>query len=74
MFRLVVNAGSLQENDAQRGLAHFLGHMAFKGTEKFEKQDVAETVKIDVSSWTKGVYFLEVVIENKVTFERFTKY
>ena len=31
-LRLVVNAGSLQENDSQRGLAHFLEHMAFNGT------------------------------------------
>lgn len=37
-FRLVVKAGSLQEDDDQRGIAHFLEHMAFNGTRNFEKQ------------------------------------
>ena len=35
-LRLAVNAGSLQEADDQRGLAHFLEHMAFNGTEHFK--------------------------------------
>src|SRR5262245_61363730 len=29
---LVVNAGSVLEDDDQRGLAHFVEHMAFNGT------------------------------------------
>ena len=32
---LVVNAGSLQEDDDQLGLAHFVEHMMFNGTERF---------------------------------------
>lgn len=39
-LRLVVKAGSLQEDDDQRGLAHFLEHMAFNGTENFAKQEL----------------------------------
>ncbi|MCC7031854.1 MAG: insulinase family protein [Acidobacteria bacterium] len=35
-LRLAVNAGSLQEEPDQRGLAHFLEHMAFNGTRNFE--------------------------------------
>lgn len=35
-MRLAVDAGSLQEEDNQRGLAHFLEHMAFNGTENFK--------------------------------------
>src|SRR6476661_8099502 len=31
-LRLVVNVGSILEDDDQRGLAHFLEHMAFNGT------------------------------------------
>jgi zinc protease len=31
-MRLVVLAGSLQERDDERGLAHFIEHMAFRGT------------------------------------------
>jgi zinc protease len=36
-LRLVVNAGSILEDDDQRGLAHFLEHMAFNGTARFPK-------------------------------------
>jgi len=36
-LRLVVHAGSLQEDDDQRGLAHFVEHMAFNGTKSFPK-------------------------------------
>ncbi|MEP2777442.1 MAG: insulinase family protein [Luteolibacter sp.] len=34
--RLHIDAGSLMEDDDQRGLAHFLEHMVFNGTENFE--------------------------------------
>lgn len=34
-LRLVVEAGSLHEEESQRGLAHFLEHMAFNGTENY---------------------------------------
>jgi len=39
-LRLVVNAGSVLEDDDQRGLAHFVEHMCFNGTRHFPKQDV----------------------------------
>ena len=39
-LRLVVNVGSIVEDDDQLGLAHFLEHMAFNGTENFEKQEL----------------------------------
>ena len=39
-LRLVVNAGSILEDDDQRGLAHFVEHMCFNGTAHFPKQDV----------------------------------
>jgi len=41
-LRLVVNAGSVLEDDDQQGLAHFLEHMAFNGTEHFEKHKLIE--------------------------------
>jgi zinc protease len=37
-LRLVVNAGSILEDDDQRGLAHFVEHMAFNGTAHFPHQ------------------------------------
>ena len=39
-FRLVVNAGSILEDDDQLGLAHFVEHMAFNGTEHFSKNEL----------------------------------
>jgi zinc protease len=39
-LRLVVNAGSILEDDDQKGLAHFVEHMCFNGTRHFPKQDV----------------------------------
>jgi zinc protease len=39
-LRLVVSAGSILEDEDQRGLAHFVEHMAFNGTQHFPKQDV----------------------------------
>jgi len=39
-LRLVVKAGSLHEDDDQLGLAHFVEHMAFNGTEHFEGNDL----------------------------------
>lgn len=40
-LKLVVNAGSVLEDDDQRGLAHFVEHMAFNGTRRFPKQAIA---------------------------------
>jgi zinc protease len=41
-LRLVVNAGSVLEDDDQRGLAHFVEHMAFNGTRRFPKQALVD--------------------------------
>src|SRR5258708_2732164 len=40
-LRLVVNAGSVLEDEDQRGLAHFVEHMSFNGTLHFPKQQIA---------------------------------
>ncbi|ANH81117.1 peptidase M16 [Niabella ginsenosidivorans] len=39
-LRLVVNAGSILEDDDQQGLAHMAEHMAFNGTKNFKKNDI----------------------------------
>ncbi|MBM4186152.1 MAG: insulinase family protein [Gemmatimonadetes bacterium] len=44
-LRLVVNAGSILEDDDQRGLAHFVEHMAFNGTRHFEKQALVDYIE-----------------------------
>ncbi|MEM8965267.1 MAG: insulinase family protein [Bacteroidota bacterium] len=44
-LRLAVNAGSILENEDQLGLAHFLEHMAFNGTENFEKNELVSILQ-----------------------------
>ncbi|MCF7928908.1 MAG: insulinase family protein [Spirochaetales bacterium] len=39
-LRLAVDAGSILENERQRGLAHYLEHMAFNGTESYPKDEL----------------------------------
>ena len=41
-LRLVVKAGSILEDDDQQGLAHYLEHMAFNGTEHFDRQQLVD--------------------------------
>jgi zinc protease len=51
VLRLLVNAGSLQEEDDQQGLAHFVEHMAFNGTKHYSKNEVISFLE------SKGVKF-----------------
>ena len=44
-FYIIQNVGALMENDAQNGLAHFLEHMAFNGTENFPGNSISEILK-----------------------------
>ncbi len=39
-LQIVVKAASIQEEDDQAGLAHFIEHMCFNGTEHFPKNDL----------------------------------
>lgn len=39
---LVVDAGSILEDEDQRGLAHFVEHMAFNGTRRFAEQQLVD--------------------------------
>ena len=41
-FYIAQKVGSLQEEDNQRGLAHFLEHMCFNGTDNFKGNDLIE--------------------------------
>ncbi len=44
-LRLAVNTGSLMEDDDQLGLAHFTEHMAFNGSEHFDKNELLDYVQ-----------------------------
>ena len=41
-FYIFHHVGAVQEEDSQQGLAHFLEHMAFKGTQKRTARQIAE--------------------------------
>ena len=69
-FWLAVNAGSVQEDEDQRGLAHFVEHMGFNGTKRFPKQDLVNFIEsigvkfgADLNAYTsfdQTVYMLQV--------------
>ena len=69
-LRLVVNAGSILEDEDQQGLAHFVEHMAFNGTRNFPKQDLVDYLESigmrfgpDLNAYTsfdETVYMLQV--------------
>jgi zinc protease len=69
-LRLVINAGSILENEEQQGLAHFCEHMAFNGTENFEKNELIDYLELtgmrfgpDINAYTsfdETVYMLQV--------------
>lgn len=40
-----IDAGSRYENDANNGVAHFLEHLAFKGTERRSRVDIEKEVE-----------------------------
>ena len=42
-YYIIQNVGSVLENDDQRGLAHFLEHMAFNGTKNFAGKGILNT-------------------------------
>ncbi len=41
-LRLAINAGSILEDDDQQGLAHFMEHMNFNGTEHYPKNELVD--------------------------------
>jgi zinc protease len=69
-LRLVVNTGSVLEDEDQRGLAHFLEHMAFNGTRRFEKHELVNYLERvgmrfgpDINAYTsfdETVYMLQL--------------
>lgn len=79
-LRLVVNAGSILEADDQQGLAHFLEHSAFNGTENFEKNEMVDFLESlgmgfgpDLNAYTsfdETVYQLKVPTEDPEIVDR----
>lgn len=74
-LRLALNAGSILEDDDQQGLAHFMEHMNFNGTEHYPKNalvDFLQTIGVefgaDLNAYTgfdETVFILPIPTENR---------
>jgi len=79
-LRLAVNAGSVLEDDDQKGLAHFVEHMAFNGTKNFEKSELVDYLESigtqfgpDLNAYTsfdETVYMLQVRTDSIELFDK----
>ncbi|MCF4102217.1 insulinase family protein [Gillisia sp. M10.2A] len=77
-MRLVINAGSILEDEDQQGLAHFVEHMAFNGTKNFKKNELIDYLQsigvefgADLNAHTgfdETVYKLSVPTDNEEIF------
>lgn len=79
-LRLVINAGSINEDDDQLGLAHMAEHMAFNGTKNFKKneivsflQDIGVGFGNDLNAYTsfdETVYMLPIPTDKPGNLEK----
>lgn len=79
-LRLVVNAGSVLEDDTQRGLAHFVEHMAFNGTTHFPGGEIPAFIQrlgmrfgahVNAhTSFDETVYQLQIPTDNRSVIDR----
>ena len=74
-LRLAVNAGAMQEDDDQQGLAHFVEHMAFNGSKNFKKNELVDYLESvgtkfgpDLNAYTsfdETVYMIQTRTDDK---------
>src|SRR6188768_2192638 len=79
-LRLALNAGSINEDDDQQGLAHMAEHMAFNGTTHFKKneivsflQDIGVGFGSDLNAYTifdQTVYILPIPTDKPGNLEK----
>lgn len=79
-LRLAVDAGAMQEDDDQQGLAHFVEHMAFNGTKHFKKNELIDYLESagtrfgpDLNAYTsfdETVYMLQVRTDDQELFNK----
>jgi len=78
-LRLVVDAGSVLEDDNQQGIAHLCEHMAFNGTTHFKKNDIVSFLQSigvefgnDLNAYTnfdETVYILPIPTDKKTNID-----
>jgi len=79
-LRLVVNAGSVLENDNQQGLAHFMEHMSFNGSTHYPKNELVDFLQkagvkfgADLNAYTsfdETVYILPLPTDDSTMLEK----
>lgn len=79
-LRLVVNAGSILEDNDQQGLAHFTEHMSFNGTKNFKKNELVSFLQsigvefgADLNAYTgfnETVYILPIPLSDPTNFKK----
>ncbi len=79
-LRLAVNAGSINEDEDQQGLAHMAEHMAFNGTKNFKKnelisflQDIGVGFGNDLNAYTsfdETIYMLPIPVDKPGNLEK----
>lgn len=79
-LRLVINAGSILEDEDQLGLAHFMEHMNFNGTKNFKKNDLVDYLQsvgvkfgADLNAYTsfdETVYILPIPSDDEETLNK----
>ena len=79
-LRLAVNVGSVQEDNDQRGLAHFMEHMGFNGSKNFPKNELVNYLQkvgvkfgADLNAYTsfdETVYILPIPSDDPEVVEK----
>lgn len=79
-LRLALKAGSLMEDEEQRGIAHFIEHMNFNGTKNFEKNELVDYLQsigvkfgADLNAYTsfdETVYILPIPSDDPEKLEK----
>jgi zinc protease len=79
-LRLAIRVGSIVEDEDQLGLAHFVEHMCFNGTENFSKNELIKYLESvgtrfgpDLNAFTsfdETVYMLEVRTDDSVQLDK----
>ena len=79
-LRLVVNAGSILEDNDQQGLAHFTEHMSFNGTKNFKKNELVsflQSIGVDFgadlnayTSFDETVYILPIPLSDPNNYKK----
>ncbi len=78
-MRLVINAGAVLDPEGLDGVAHYLEHMLFNGTEKFSKNDLIQALRDigtdfgpDLNAYTspdETVYMLDFRLDDPVALD-----